>query len=398
MKNAFIIGTCDTKFPELAYARDLLEEMGLSTLLVDVGSHPHNFPVDIANKEVASFHPQGAGFLENPTDRGKTVEAMGLALERFLASRKDIGGILGMGGSGNTSLVTQGMRHLPIGTPRVMVSTMGSGNVAPYVGPNDICMIYSVTDVAGLNLISRKVLGNAAHALGGMMLHTIPEIAHEKPLLGLSMFGVTTPCVESVRKLLENEYECMVFHATGTGGQSLEKLIDSGMMPYVLDITLTEICDHLMGGVLSAGEDRLGAILRTGIPYIGSVGAQDMVNFGALDTVPEKYKNRNLYVHNPQVTLMRTTPEENRLMGEWIGKKLNRCTGPVRFLLPEKGVSMIDAPDMPFYDPDADQALFEALERTVEQTEQRKLIRVPHHINDEAFAQALVANYREIAG
>ncbi|HOO62750.1 MAG TPA: Tm-1-like ATP-binding domain-containing protein [Synergistaceae bacterium] len=398
MKKAFIVGTCDTKFQELAYARDLLKKMGVSTLLVDVGSNSHDHPVDIRNKEVGAFHPEGAGFLENPTDRGKTVGAMGIALERFFASRNDIGGVLGMGGSGNTSLVTRGMRHLPIGTPRVMVSTMGSGNVAPYVGPNDICMIYSVTDVAGLNSISRKVLGNAAHALGGMMLHPVPEGTQGKPLLGLSMFGVTTPCVESVRQLLEEEYECMVFHATGTGGQSLEKLIDSRMIPYVLDITLTEICDHLFGGVLSAGEDRLGAILRTGIPYVASVGAQDMVNFGALETVPEKYKNRNLYVHNDQVTLMRTTPEENRLMGEWIGNKLNRCNGPVRFLLPEKGVSMIDAPDMPFYDPEADRALFEALERTVEQTEQRRLIRVPHHINDEAFARALVENFREIAG
>ncbi|MCF4113204.1 MULTISPECIES: Tm-1-like ATP-binding domain-containing protein [Dethiosulfovibrio] len=397
MKKAFIIGTCDTKFAELDYGRRLIDQAGIETVLVDVGSMEHGFPVDVTNREVASFHPEGADFLADPTDRGKTVSAMGVALERFLLSRDDVGGVLGMGGSGNTSLVTQGMRVLPIGTPRMMVSTMGSGDVSPYVGPNDICMVYSVTDIAGLNPISRRVIGNAAHGLAGMMTRAIPEAAGERPLLGLSMFGVTTPCVETIREIIGDEYECMVFHATGTGGMSLEKLVDSGMMTSVIDVTLTEICDHLMGGVLSAGEDRLGAFIRTGIPYVGSVGAQDMVNFGPMDTVPERYSERNLYVHNPQVTLMRTTAEENRTMGRWIGEKLNRLTGPVRFLLPEKGVSMIDAPGMPFYDPEADEALFSALEDTFVQTEAKKLLRLPYHVNDREFAQALVDNFREIS-
>jgi len=210
------------------------------------------------------------------------------------------------------------------------------------------------------------------------------------------MFGVTTPCVNMVREKLQEEFDCLVFHATGTGGQSMEKLIDSGVMKSVIDVTLTEVCDLHMGGVMSAGEDRLGAIIRTKIPYVGSVGALDMVNFWAMDTVPEKYRGRNLYVHNPQVTLMRTTPEENDRMGKWIANKLNQCEGPVRFLLPEKGVSMIDAEGMPFYDPEADEALFRAIEENVIQTADRKVIRLPYHINDPEFAQALVDNFKEI--
>jgi uncharacterized protein (UPF0261 family) len=278
-----------------------------------------------------------------------------------------------------------------------MVSTVASGNVAAYVGPCDICMMYSVTDVAGLNRISRRVLGNAAHALAGMMAHSVADADGGKPALGLTMFGVTTPCVRQVSALLEAEYDCLVFHATGTGGQALEKLVDSGLVVGVIDTTTTEVCDLLMGGVFSAGEDRLGAIARTGVPYVGSCGALDMVNFGAIDSVPERYRERNLYVHNPQVTLMRTTPEENRRMGEWLGAKLNACAGEVRFLMPEGGVSAIDAPGQPFHDPAADAALFEALERTVAPTPRRRLIRVARHINDPEFAQALVDHFREIA-
>jgi uncharacterized protein (UPF0261 family) len=277
-----------------------------------------------------------------------------------------------------------------------MVSTVASGNVAPYVGPSDICMIYSVTDVAGLNRISRRVLGNAAHALAGMMTHRVAEGQGAKPAIGLTMFGVTTPCVEQVAAALEATSDCLVFHATGTGGRSMEKLVDSGLVVGVIDVTTTEVCDLLMGGVFSAGEDRLGAIARTGLPYVGSCGALDMVNFGAIETVPARYRERNLYVHNPQVTVMRTTPEENRRMGDWIGAKLNACEGEVRFLLPEGGVSAIDAPGQPFHDPAADAALFEALEATVTPTPRRRLIRLPHHVNDPAFAAALVDQFRAI--
>jgi uncharacterized protein (UPF0261 family) len=272
-----------------------------------------------------------------------------------------------------------------------MVSTVASSNVAPYVGPADIAMMYSVTDVAGINRISRQVLGNAANAMAGMVANDVPDGDNDLPPVGLTMFGVTTPLVTRLSEELADRYDPLVFHATGTGGQSMEKLVDSGMFVAVLDMTTTEVADHLVGGVFSAGLDRIGAIARTGVPYVGSVGAVDMVNFGALDTVPEKFRDRNLHVHNDQVTLMRTTRDENVAIGEFIAKKLNACDGPVRFLLPEGGVSLIDAPGQPFHDPDADAALFAAIETNVEQTENRIVTRIPANINDETFVQAALA-------
>jgi uncharacterized protein (UPF0261 family) len=397
LSKAYVVGTCDTKGDELGYIKRLIEAAGVGTSLVDLSTGGAAARADIAAVEVAAHHPEGVDAVLGGADRGAAVSAMAQAFARFVLTRSDIGGMIGAGGTGATALVTPAMRALPIGVPKIMVSTVASGNVAPYVGPSDIAMMYSVTDIAGLNRISRAVLGNAAHALAGMISGEIPEGAG-RPAIGLSMFGVTTACVDQVREILKETYDCLVFHATGTGGQSMEKLVDSGLVLGCIDITTTEVCDLLMGGVFSAGENRLGAFARTGLPYVGSCGALDMVNFGARDTVPEKYADRNLYVHNPQVTLMRTTPEENRRMGEWIGAKLNACEGPVRFLIPEKGVSLIDAPDMPFHDPDADAALFDALEHTVRGTATRKLIRLPHHINDPAFAEALVTNWREIAG
>ena len=396
MAKAYVVGTCDTKGDELAYVRDLIAAAGVPAVQIDLGTRSDGRRADVTPQEVAAHHPKGAGAVFGE-DRGQAVAAMAEAFARFVTTRDDIGGMIGLGGSGGTALITPAMRALPVGVPKVMVSTVASGNVAPYVGPSDICMMYSVTDVAGLNRISRRVLGNAAHALAGMMAHAVPAASDARPAVGLTMFGVTTPCVQQVTKALENDYDCLVFHATGTGGQSMEKLIDSGLIAGVIDVTTTEVCDLLMGGVLSAGEDRLGAIARTSVPYVGSCGALDMVNFGAMDTVPAHYRGRNLYVHNPQVTLMRTTPEENRRMGEWIGAKLNACQGEVRFLLPEGGVSMIDAPGMPFYDPEADAALFEALEATVQTTGKRRLIRLPHNINEPEFAAALVENFRAIA-
>ena len=398
MKRAYIVGTLDTKGAELLYLRELLAADGVASCVVDVGTGSAERPagVDVSAAEVAAHHPEGADAVLTLEDRGQAVAAMGEALARFLPTRDDVGGVIGAGGSGNTALVSIGMQALPIGVPRVLVSTVASGNVAPYVGPNDITMMYSVVDIAGLNRISRVVLANAAHALAGMMRGEAPA-AEDKPAIGLTMFGVTTPCVDQVRAALEARYDCLVFHATGTGGRSMEKLVDSGLVLGCIDSTTTEVCDHLMGGVFSAGEDRLGAFARTGLPYVGSCGALDMVNFGARDTVPTQYEGRTFHIHNPNVTLMRTTPDENRAMGEWIGDRLNACGGPVRFLVPEKGVSLIDAPDMPFHDPDADAALFEALERTVEQTDARRLIRLPLHINDADFASALVESWNEIA-
>ena len=259
-------------------------------------------------------------------------------------------------------------------------------------------MMYSVADVQGSNSITREVLANGAAARTGMVRarRSRQEVTSDKPAVGLTMFGVTTPCVQAVSAALEADYDCLVFHATGTGGRSMEKLVDSGMLSAVLDLTTTEVCDMLAGGVFAATEDRFGASIRVGKPYIGACGALDMVNFGPPDTVPERYRDRLFYEHNPQVTLMRTTVEENREMGRWIGARLNQMTGPVRFFLPEGGVSLLDAPGKSFWDPEADAALFDALEATVTQSSTRQLIRVPDNINDPAFAETVVQTFRSL--
>ena len=399
MAKAYVAGTCDTKGAELRYIKGLIEDAGIESCLVDLGTGGGDAgAVDMPAAEVASHHPDGADAVLVGGDRGRAVTAMADAFAHFVRTRGDIGGMIGAGGSGNTALVATGMRALPLGVPKILVSTVASGDVAPYVGPNDIAMVYSVADVAGLNSITREVLGNAAHALAGMMRHNVPAVREDKPAIGLTMFGVTTDCVDQVRALLETDYDCLVFHATGTGGKSMEKLAENGFVQGCIDVTTTEVCDLLMGGVFSAGETRLDALASAGLPYVGSCGALDMVNFGARETIPEKYRERSIYIHNPQVSLMRTTPEENRAIGEWIGAKLNKFSGPVRFLLPEKGVSLIDAPDMPFHDPAANAALFEALEKTLIVTETRQLLRCPLHINDPEFAAALVAAWRDITG
>jgi uncharacterized protein (UPF0261 family) len=321
---------------------------------------------------------------------------MAAAFERFVLTRRDLGGLISAGGSGGTALATPAMRALPVGVPKLMVSTVASGDVKRYVGPADICMMYSVVDVAGINRISERVLANAAHALAGMIAHRARETRASKKAIGLTMFGVTTPCVQAVQRRLESDYDCLVFHATGTGGQSMEKLADSGLLVGLIDVTTTEIADELFGGVLSAGPDRLGAAIRTRLPYVGSCGALDMVNFGPRDSVPERYLARKLHPHNPQVTLMRTTAEENAAMGRWIAERLNRCEGPVRFLIPEGGVSLLDAPGGEFWDPAADKALFDALAATFRPGPDRRLLRLPHNLNDPLFAAALVENFREV--
>jgi uncharacterized protein (UPF0261 family) len=260
-------------------------------------------------------------------------------------------------------------------------------------------MMYSVTDVAGINRISEKVLANAAHALAGMLAFSRAPASAEaqsKPALGLTMFGLTTPCVQAVCQRLEGEYDCLVFHATGTGGQSLEKLADSGLLAAVLDLTTTEVADEIVGGVLSAGPSRMDVFARSAIPYVGSCGALDMVNFWARATVPERFRGRNLHVHNPNVTLMRTTPDEARRIGRFIVDKLNRMEGPVRFLIPEGGLSGLDRPGGPFWDPAADRALFDVLTSGFRAGTNRKLVRVASHINDPAFADAVVATFDEI--
>ncbi len=396
MDRIYVVGTADTKGEELQFLAARVAEAGGSVSVVDVGTSRPGERVDITAREIAAHHPGGAAVLDL-TDRGTAVAAMGEAFAAFMATRTDVSAIVGIGGGGGTSIVTAGMRALPYGIPKLMVSTLASGDTAPYVEVSDIIMMPSVTDMAGLNGLSRIVLHNAAQAIAGMAARPAPRAAG-KPSLGLTMFGVTTTCVMAITEQLRERYDCMVFHATGTGGRTMEKLADSGLLAGVLDITTTEVCDLLFGGVLPATPDRFGAIARTRLPYVGSVGALDMVNFWAADTVPERFRGRNLYRHNPNVTLMRTTPEECAAIGAWIGSKLNACDGEVRFLIPERGVSGLDIEGGAFFDPQANAALFDALERTVRKTGRRRLVRLPMHINDPAFADAAVANFLEIAG
>lgn len=395
----YVAGTFDTKAEELRYIEEIVRSRGVRTVAVDLSTGPRAEAATWQNLilpiQVAAYHPDGAGAVFTG-DRGSAVTAMALAFEHFLRSRDDIGGVIGVGGSGGTALVTQAMRALPVGVPRIMVSTVAAGNVAAYVGPNDIAMLNSVADAAGLNRITRVVLANAANAMAGMAAHPVEIVADDRPMIGLSMFGVTTPSVNQIVALLKDRFEPVVFHATGIGGQSLEKLADSGLLAGVFDITTTEVCDLLFGGILPATEERFGFLSRRTTPYVGSCGALDMINFAGKDTVPAQHRDRNLYVHNPQITLMRTTPAENAQMGEWIAERLNRSIGPVRFLLPTGGVSILDAPGMPFHDPEADEALFSAIEGKVEQTASRQVIRVPHAINDPDFSAAAVKHFNDI--
>ncbi len=396
MGRIFVVGTADTKGEELAYLAARIDAAGGEPVVVDVGTRAPNITPDIAATEIAAAHPQGANAVLGSNDRGTAVVAMGEAFARYIVGRTDIGGIIGIGGGGGTSIITRGMQLLPLGLPKIMVSTLASGDVSAFVGVSDIVMMPSVTDLAGLNGLSRIILNNAAQAIAAMVAHPAPA-GQDKPALGLTMFGVTTPCVTAISRQLDAEYDCLVFHATGVGGRTLEKLADSGLLKGVLDVTTTEVCDLLFGGVLPATEDRFGAIARTGLPCVLSVGACDMVNFWAPETMPVRYRDRTVYRHNANTTLMRTTPDENAATGRWIGNKLNHCNGQVRLLLPERGVSALDIEGGAFWDPEADAALFEALETTVIQTDRRRVTRLPLHINDPQFAEAAVRCFREIS-
>jgi uncharacterized protein (UPF0261 family)/ABC-type branched-subunit amino acid transport system ATPase component len=403
-----VAGTLDTKGAELRFIRDQIAAAGVRVLLVDLSTSGTPSPADVPPHHVATYFRGGPNAVFGG-DRGAAITAMAEAFAGWVRRHEPVGGLISAGGSGGSSLVAPAMRALPVGVPKVLISSVASGNVAPYVGPSDIMMLYSVTDVAGLNSVSRLVLANGAAAMVGMVKARAADAGIErerrpsargsgKPAVGLTMFGVTTPCVDAIVRALEDDFECLVFHATGVGGQSMEKLVDSGALAGVIDITTTEVCDLLFGGVLPATEDRFGAIARTRIPYIGSCGALDMVNFGPMDSVPDRYRARTLQVHNPTVTLMRTTADENAQVGRWIGERLNRMDGPVRFYLPEGGVSALDAPNRAFSDPSADAALFRALEQSVRQTGTRRLIRVPQHINDPRFAADVAAEFRRLFG
>ena len=388
-----LIGTLDTKGEEYAYLRDRLREARVDVVLADVGTlEPPRIEPDISREEVAAGTGADVAGLAEARDRGAAVTAMAdaaAALARRLHTEGRFDGILAAGGSGNTAIATRAMQALPVGVPKLIVSTMAAGDTREYVGSRDVTMMASVTDVAGVNSISARVLANAAAAMAGMVKAPAVEVAEERPLVGVTMFGVTTPCVTAAREELERRgYEPVVFHATGVGGQAMEGLMESGFLRGALDVTTTELCDDLVGGVLSAGPDRLEMAGGLGLPQVVSLGALDMVNFGARDTVPERFEERNLYVHNPVVTLMRTTREECAELGRRIATKLSAASGPVALFVPLRGVSMIDAEGGPFWDPDADAALFEALRSGLDR--RVELHELDLHVNDPEFATAMV--------
>ena len=391
----YAIATMDTKGEELEFVADCLRNAGVQVRTVDVGtlSHPTVRP-DITRDQVLK-----GTTIRDQLDRGTAVTEMGEALRRFLLSevaKRQVTGVLGIGGSGGTALITAAMRELPIGLPKLMVSTVASGNTAPYVDCSDITMMFSVVDIAGLNAVSRLVLANAAHAMSGMVSHR-PVSVDSKRTIGMTMFGVTTPCVNAVREHFESmDWDCLVFHATGTGGRAMEQLVESGLIEGVLDVTTTEIADEIVGGIFPAGPRRLERILAREVPLVLSLGALDMVNFGAKDTVPNQFQHRNLHVHNAQVTLMRTNEEDNRRIAQWIANKLNRSVAPLAVLIPEGGLSMLDAPGQPFHEPEINRILFNQLESQLLITASRQLVRLPYHLNDAEFSQALIDHFQSI--
>jgi len=435
--SVLLIGTLDTKGNEFAYVRTQLLSAGVSVIVADAGVlAPPIFPPDISREAV--FSAAGANYEQVKTggDRGKAIELAAAGVAKIaldLHKQGKLSGVLSLGGSAGTTIGTAAMRALPLGVPKLMVSTLASGQVQPFVGTRDVMMMYSVVDIAGLNRISRVVLDNAAAAMAGMVglqkgptpqpppcregekealeeLRSAARISAsssplpagrglgphaDKPVVAATMFGVTTPCVEAARKILEAAgYEVLVFHATGTGGRTMEGLIRDGLIAGVLDITTTELADELAGGILSAGPDRLTAAGLTGIPQVVSLGALDMVNFGPRDTLPDRYKHRLFYQHNPNVTLMRTTPEEMDRLGKEIAEKTSAARGPTRVMVPLKGVSAIDAEGKPFWWPEADAALFQSIRNWI--APDVELIELDRHINDPAFAEACATALLEL--
>jgi uncharacterized protein (UPF0261 family) len=397
---AWVVGTFDTKAAELDYLADLLRAAGLRVVTVDIGTRSAPSVADIGARDVARHHPVGEASVFAAADRGVAVIAMSEALCNLVRERLaagEIGGMLGVGGSGGSSMVAPAMRLLPIGAPKLLVSTMAAGDVSAYVGVTDMTLMYPVTDIAGLNRLSRTILANAAHAMAGMLLHPPPPAdSLDKPSIGLTMFGVTTPCVQAVRMLLQDDYDAQVFHANGAGGRTLEALAAAGMLQSVVDITTTEVGQHLVGGVCDAGPTRLDAAARYGLPWVGSVGALDMINWGAQATIPEHHRGRNLHVHNANVTLMRSNAPEMQAAGLRLAEKLNRAAGPVRLFLPLGGLSMLDAPGQPFHDPHANAALFDTLREHFAASATHRLMEMPCHINDAAFAAAIAQAVREV--
>lgn len=399
MKTVAIAGTFDSKGAEFSYVKSVIESLGLKTFTIHSGVFEPMFKPDVSNVEVAAEAGVDIREIAARKDRAAGTEAlaqgMGKIVPRLYAEGK-FDAMLSFGGTGGTSIVTAGMRALPIGVPKLMVSTVASGNTAPYVGTSDIIMFPSIVDVSGLNSFSTKIFTNAAHAIAGMVQFESAPPVDKKPLVAATMFGVTTPCIDYARAHLElHGYEVLVFHATGTGGQTMESLIEAGYIDGVLDLTTTEWCDELVGGVLAAGPHRLEAAGRCKVPQVVSTGALDMVNFGPYETVPEIFRERNLYKHNPSVTLMRTTVGENRQLGEKIAEKLNGSQGPTVLMLPLKGVSMLDVEGEAFHGPEEDKMLFDTLRQRIDR-KNVELIEMNTDINDQAFAVAAADKLMEL--
>jgi uncharacterized protein (UPF0261 family) len=397
MPTVVLLGTLDTKGDEYAFLRDRLREHGVDVILVDAGVEEPRLEPDVSREQVARAAGADVEALAKAGDRGAAVTAMGAGAEAVvlgLHAEGRLDGVLALGGSGGSSIATRAMRALPVGVPKLMVSTVASGDTRPYVGAVDVTMMYSVVDISGVNRVSARIMANAAGAIAGMVGATVPSV-DEKPLVAASMFGVTTPCVTRARERLEElGYEVLVFHATGAGGQSMEALVRAGFISGVLDATTTELADELVGGVLSAGPDRLLAAGETGVPQVVSLGALDMVNFGPRETVPSQFEDRNLYVHNPTVTLMRTTPEECEQLGREIGRKLSAATGPTVLFVPLRGVSMIAVDGQPFHDPAADEALLRGLHATLDGGVE--VHELDQDVNDPAFAVAMADRLHEL--
>jgi uncharacterized protein (UPF0261 family) len=397
MTTVVLLGTLDTKGDEIAFVRERLEALGCAVLVVDAGVMAHGRTAEIDADAVAAAAGANRAALAAAGDRSAAMAAMREGAARVVVDLHGTGrldGILAIGGSGGASLAAEAMQRLPIGVPKLIVSTMAAGDTRPYVGESDIAMLYPVVDIAGINRLSARVLGNAAAAIAGMAAQAAGTAiagtanATDRPLIGATMFGVTTPCVTAARERLEAlGYEVLVFHATGTGGRAMERLVRSGFLQGVLDVTTTELADELVGGVLSAGPDRLTAAAETGTPQVVSLGALDMVNFGPRDTVPPQFRDRTLYEHNASVTLLRTSVDECAELGRILAGKLNAATGPTVLFIPRGGVSMIDVPGGPFHDPAADAALIEALLATLRPHVQ--VVDRPDAINDPGFGPAM---------
>jgi len=402
MKTIAIAGTFDTKGYEYLYVKNLIEELGLKAFTIHTGVFAPVFEPDVSNQEIAQAYGYDINAIVEKRDRALATEVMSKGMEILvpkLYAEGKFDGILSFGGSGGTSMVTPAMRALPIGVPKVMVSTMASGNVEQYVGTSDIVMMPSIVDVAGLNSISKVIFKNAVLAVAGMvkMKDELKEDkGEEKPLVAATMFGVTTPCVTRAKECLEEKgYEVLVFHATGTGGKTMEALANAGFFKGILDITTTEWCDEVVGGVLSAGPNRCEAAAKNKIPQVMSTGAVDMVNFGPYETVPPQFAERNLYKHNPTVTLMRTTVEENIQIGSKLVEKLNMAAEKTALILPLKGVSGIDGEGLPFYGPEEDKALFDTLRNGVNR-DVVEVIEMDNNINDPEFAEAAAKKLIEL--